>query len=83
MSTATLPAPDERLLPIADAIEQVTGYRPHPTSCCRWHRRGVRGVKLRTVVFGGRPRTCEKWVREFIASTTDRRNGDHSASSTT
>lgn len=72
MSTATLP-PGEVLETIAEAVEAVTGYRPHPTTACRWHRKGVRGVKLKTVELGGRPRTCRAWVQAFIDATTAQR----------
>lgn len=58
--------PGDPLLPVPAAIEAAIGYRPHPTTCTRWTRKGVRGVKLDTVMVGGRPRTTEAAVVEFI-----------------
>jgi hypothetical protein len=66
---AALPIED-RLFPIAEAVERVTGYRPSPATACRWHRRGVGGVKLKSVFLGARPRTSERFVREFLEATT-------------
>lgn len=60
----------DALLPVSTAIEKATGYRPHPTTCTRWTRKGVGGVKLRTVMVGGRPKTTESWVAEFIRERT-------------
>lgn len=67
-------SPGDQLLPVATAVEKAIGYRPHPTTCTRWTRRGVRGVKLATVMVGGRPRTTEAAVVEFIAMQTAQEN---------
>lgn len=63
-------SPGDTLLPVATAVEKAIGYRPHPTTCTRWARRGVQGVKLATVMVGGRPRTTEAAVVELIAKQT-------------
>lgn len=63
-------SPGDVLLPVPTAIEKAIGYRPHPTTCTRWTRHGVRGVKLATVVVGGRPRTTEAAVIEFVEAQT-------------
>ncbi|QDT69057.1 hypothetical protein MalM25_19840 [Planctomycetes bacterium MalM25] len=63
-------APGDVLLPVPTAIEKAIGYRPHPTTCTRWTRHGVRGVKLATVVVGGRPRTTLAAVIEFVEAQT-------------
>ena len=60
----------DKLLPVPTAIENAIGYRPHPTTCTRWTRHGVKGVKLATVQVGGRPRTTESAVIEFIKAQT-------------
>ncbi len=60
----------DELLPVATAIERVTGYRPHASTCTRWTRRGVRGEKLSVVVLGGRPKTTEALVLDFISRQT-------------
>lgn len=60
----------DKLLPVPIAIENAIGFRPHPTTCTRWTRHGVKGVKLSTVMVGGRPRTTESAVIEFIEAQT-------------
>lgn len=64
------------LLPVPEAIERAIGYRPHPTTCCRWTKKGVGGVKLKTVRVGGRPRTTEEWVVAFVEEQTARQSDD-------
>ena len=63
-------SPGDTLLPVPAAIERAIGYRPNPTTCTRWTRHGVRGVRLETVVVGGRPRTTEAAVLAFVEATT-------------
>ncbi|TWT37476.1 hypothetical protein KOR34_24280 [Posidoniimonas corsicana] len=76
-ATATLredlfaPDPDDPFRSIAAAVEAETGYRPHPTTACRWHRVGVGGVRLQTVTLGARPMTTRRAVREFIRARTE------------
>lgn len=65
-----VPNEDEKFLPVPTAVEQETGFRPHPSTAWRWTKKGVRGVRLQTAVLGGRPVTKPVWVREFIAATT-------------
>lgn len=59
-------SPSDPLFPVPKAIEKATGYRPHPTTCTRWTRKGVSGVKLATVMVGGRPKTTVGAVLHFI-----------------
>ncbi len=54
------------LLPVPAAIEKAIGYRPHPTTCTRWTRQGVRGVKLATIKVGQSVRTTESAVIDFV-----------------
>lgn len=63
-------SPGDTLLPVPTAIEEAIGYRPHPTTCTRWTRKGVRGVRLATVMVGGRPRTTVEAVLEFVGQQT-------------
>ncbi|QDV75376.1 DUF1580 domain-containing protein [Botrimarina mediterranea] len=44
--------------------------RPHVATLHRWRTRGVRGVRLRTCLIGGRRYTTREWLREFIEATT-------------
>lgn len=69
---ATAPAvhDDEKLLPVAAAVELETGYRPTPSTAWRWTKKGVNGARLQTAVLGGRPVTKRVWVRAFINATT-------------
>ncbi len=57
-------------LPLGAAVERVTGRRFHPSTICRWHRKGVRGVQLEARIIGGRPMTTTELVERFIDATT-------------
>jgi hypothetical protein len=57
---------------VPTAIEKAIGYRPHPTTCTRWTRKGLGGIKLATVVVGGRPRTTVEAVVAFVEAQTER-----------
>ncbi|TWT42661.1 DUF1580 domain-containing protein [Botrimarina hoheduenensis] len=63
-------SPGDNLLPVPTAVEKAIGFRPHPTTCSRWTRQGVRGVRLQVVMVGGRPRTTERAVIEFVEAQT-------------
>ena len=43
----------EILVPLTEAV-QLLPSRPHFSTLWRWYRRGVFGVRLETVVIGGR-----------------------------
>jgi len=67
---ADLPiAPGEPLLPMATAVHRATGRRTHVTTCHRWRLRGVRGVRLPTVLVGGRRLTSVGAVLRWIEAT--------------
>ncbi|MEQ8847514.1 DUF1580 domain-containing protein [Botrimarina sp.] len=65
----------EKLVRVPDAVEAATGYRPTPSTAWRWTKKGVRGIRLKTVDLGGRPVSCERWAREFVEATTAARDG--------
>ena len=44
--------------------------RPHRNTVVRWMQTGCDGMKLRSVRFGGKRLTSEKWVEEFIAAVS-------------
>ncbi len=69
-------SPGDTLLPVPAAIEAAIGFRPHPTTCTRWTRHGVQGVKLATVMAGGRPRTTVEAVLEFVSQQTSKSGVD-------
>lgn len=56
----------QKYMPVASAIEQVTGSRPHPSTVCRWTLK--RGLK--SWMIGGRRMTTISAVQEFIESRT-------------
>ncbi len=60
---------EESLLPILEAVGLFPG-RPHVATLWRWISKGVRGVKLETIVSGGRRFTSHEAVNRFIAATT-------------
>jgi len=49
--------------------------QPHLSTLWRWYRRGVRGVRLETVVVGGRRFTSRAAIERFIERTTVARDG--------
>ena len=59
----------EELLSLSEAAK-VTPGRPH------WQKRGVRGVRLSTVIVGGRRFTSREAIEQFIAATTAAANGE-------
>ncbi len=66
-------AEHDKLFPLlADGpkvVELLTGWRPHKTVLWRHARKGVAGVKLRTVSVGGRRVMCTpRWLVEFWAA---------------
>ncbi len=56
--------------PVAAVIERNTGQRPHPSTCTRWTRHGVGGIKLKVKMVGGRPLTCDEWFDSFCDART-------------
>ncbi len=66
MSDATAPSD---ALSLSEAAKAIPG-RPHVSTLWRWATRGVRGVRLRTFVIGGRRFTDVAAIEEFIRRTT-------------
>ena len=63
----------DKLLDFAAATRFLPpGSRPSYTTWWRWCRRGVRGIKLETVLLGGRRYTSETAVKEFVAAMPTR-----------
>lgn len=50
--------------------------RPHVATVWRWIQRGCRGVKLETVLVGGRRFTSEESIQRFVEATTAAANGE-------
>jgi Protein of unknown function (DUF1580) len=61
----------ERLIPIARVAEHgqlwPEGRAPHPETIARWARRGCRGIRLETVVLGGRRYSSIEAVERFFS----------------
>jgi len=64
----------ETLLSLTDAAKTLPG-RPHVSSLHRWRLRGVRGVKLETILIGGRRYTTQEALARFAAATTAAADG--------
>lgn len=59
----------EDLLSINEAAREAPG-RPHIATVWRWINRGVRGIKLETVMIGGRRFTSREALEQFFARLT-------------
>jgi len=59
----------EPLIPIKDIPGEFPN-RPHIATVWRWVKRGVRGVKLETIVVGGRRYTNVAAIERFVEATT-------------
>jgi hypothetical protein len=64
----------ESLISLAAAAKILPG-RPSIPTLWRWRSRGVGGVRLETVVIGGRRYTSHEAIAKFIAGTTAARDG--------
>lgn len=51
---------------LAEAARRLPN-RPHVSTLWRWYLRGVRGVRLKTVVVGGRRYTTAAYLEDFVA----------------
>jgi hypothetical protein len=56
----------EKLLHLVEVPKSIPG-RPHISTVIRWWRHGVKGVRLETVVVGGRRYTSFEAVQRFIS----------------
>ena len=66
----------ETLLSFSQAAKVLPG-RPHLSTLHRWRLRGIRGVKLETVLIGGRRFTSCEALERFCAAVTAAANGEH------
>ena len=64
----------ETLVSLTDAAKHCPG-RPNVTTVWRWRNRGVRGVKLETVLSGGRRFTSLEAIRRFQDRVTAAADG--------
>jgi hypothetical protein len=64
----------DALLSISQAAKPLPNP-PSPACVWRWHSKGVRGIRLETVVVGGRRFTTAAAWREFVEKLTAAANG--------
>lgn len=65
----------EILLSFSDLSSRLP-RRPHTSTLHRWRLRGVRGVKLETILIGGRRYTSHEALERFFAATTAAASGE-------
>jgi hypothetical protein len=68
-------ATNETLLSLTQAAKTLPG-RPNITTVWRWRNRGVRGVKLETMLSGGRRFTSVEALRRFQDRVTAAADGE-------
>lgn len=66
---------NEHLISATQATREVPG-RPHVSTVWRWINRGVRGVKLETVMVGGRRFTSREAIARFNERITAAATGE-------
>ena len=60
----------EELISLAQARHLVPGKRPHLSALYRWAQKGVRGVRLESVLIGGSRYTSRQALHRFFAQVT-------------
>jgi hypothetical protein len=65
----------ESLISLTDAAKMLPG-RPNLSTIWRWRNRGVRGVKLETVMCGGRRMTSLESLARFFQRVTAAADGE-------
>jgi hypothetical protein len=71
----------EQLVTFAEAAKLLPG-RPSCNAIWRWRTSGVRGVKLETVLVGGKRYTSREALQRFIERTTAAADGEPAPSRT-
>lgn len=69
------------LIPFAMLTKEIPG-RPHISSLHRWRQHGIRGVRLRSYLCGGRRCSTLADVEEFFAQVTAAKDGTTSPRTT-
>lgn len=64
----------ENIIPIPEVPAHVPS-RPHIATVWRWMQRGVRGVKLETILIGGKRFTSAEAIQRFIEDSTAAADG--------
>jgi hypothetical protein len=64
-------------------MERLTGDRIHRATAERWRMRGCRGVRLETVLIGGKRYCSSEALQRFVEATTAAADGTSVASAST
>ena len=65
----------EHMLSISAAARELPGH-PHVSTLWRWINHGVRGIRLQTVLIGGKRYTSRESLQAFVEQTTAAADGD-------
>ena len=63
-------------------VTQEVPCRPSLSTIWRWHARGVNGIRLETIILGGRRYTSREALQRFAERTTALADGEPEADST-
>lgn len=61
---------------LPDWMNQHLGHGIHPSTLHRWRQRGIRGVRLETLLIGGARYTSTEALSRFFAATTAAADGE-------
>lgn len=64
-------------------MEKLTGDRIHRATAERWRMRGCRGVKLETVLIGGKRYCSDEALQRFVEATTAAADGTSTVTAST
>ena len=67
----------EELLHVPSEAAKVFPGRPNSSTIWRWHKCGIKGIRLETIVVGGRRYTSREAIGRFIERTTRAADGSH------
>ncbi|MFN9433711.1 MAG: DUF1580 domain-containing protein [Planctomycetota bacterium] len=65
----------ETVFPVSEAPQHIPG-RPSKGSCWRWVLQGVGGIKLESILIGGKRFTSHEAIQRFVDRRTAASNGD-------
>lgn len=60
----------EQLVAVVEIPKHIPGHRPHVSTCWRWIQRGIRDIRLETLLVGGKRYTSVEAIQRFIERTT-------------
>lgn len=67
----------EKLIPLVDAFEEITGKRYSAATMWRWQQLGVNGVPLPYTQVGSKGMITLSAARQWLADCTDAHRGRH------